>query len=82
MAQVDDLIERRPQQILLTIVPRLAIAVPEPQHPAPENHELAQNRNPKSQESDDQIPLSCKIEYFPNVSTPLPARLSEFFTGD
>ena len=31
---------------------------------------------------DDQIPLSCGFDYFPNALAPLTAQLSEFFTGD
>src|SRR4029450_1051717 len=55
--------------------------------PRAPNHGSRESRsgsigNPISQETGDQIPLSCGIDYFRSAPPPLPAWLSEFFTDD
>jgi hypothetical protein len=63
VAHIDDLIQRRPEQVLLPLVARLRHGLsPSHHHPLRESRS-AQNRNPKSQESHAKIPLSCKIHY-------------------
>jgi hypothetical protein len=52
MAEIDDLLQRWPQQILLTIVPWLRHRAPQtPMTPEPTESQIAQNRNPKSPEN-------------------------------
>ena len=51
MAHVDDLVQRRPEQLLLTIIPRLRHRVPQAAIPRRIESEIARNGNRKMQES-------------------------------
>jgi hypothetical protein len=51
MAQVDDLVQRRPEQLLLTIIPRLRHRVPQAAIPRRIESEIARNGYPKTQEN-------------------------------
>jgi hypothetical protein len=82
MAEVDDPVQGRSEQVFLTLVARSAHRDP-PQPIAPVNESRsAQNQNPKSQENDVQTPLSCESRYFNRTAEPAKSRLGEFFTGD
>jgi len=84
MPHVDDLIERRPQQVLLAIVSRSSHLTPPRPPPVRKGIEsrTAKNRNPKTQESELRCPLSCKIDYSFPPTYPLIPAAPAFFTGD
>ena len=82
VAHIDDLIQRRPEQVLLPLVARLRHGLsPSHHHPLRESRS-AQNRNPKSQESHAKIPLSCKIHYSTSRTSLSPTERSGYFTAD
>ena len=82
VAHVDDLLQRRPEQVLLPLVARLRHRVPPSNLRSIRESRSDQNRNPKLQESRAQTRLSCKIDYSLERTCLSPAGLSEFFTGD
>jgi hypothetical protein len=82
MAHVDDLIEHRPQQVLLTVVSRSSHARPQTPFTAMRESRTAKNRNPKTQETEAQRPLSCKISYSMRPTCAGAAARSAFFTDD
>jgi hypothetical protein len=82
MAEVDDLVQGRPEQVLLTLVARSAHRdSPQPIAAVSESRS-AQKRNPKSQENDAQTRLSCESRYFNRLAAPIKSGVGEFFTGD
>src|SRR6266403_6134153 len=82
VAQVDDLIQRRPEQVLLTLIAGLRHRLPPSNIPAPRESRTETNRNPKSQETRLQTLLSCKIDCSLDRTYPSPTARFEFFTDD
>jgi len=82
VAEVDDLLQRRPQQILLPVVPRLRHRAPNADDIRPTESQIAENRNPKSPENRPQKPLSCKFYYFVQPAQPALSNAWPFFTDD
>ena len=60
MTHVDDLIERRKQQVFLAIIPRLAHRTPNVDN-AVRNHESPQSKILKRKKARSNTPLSCKF---------------------
>jgi hypothetical protein len=63
MAEIDDVLQRRPQQIPLTIVPWLRHRFPHADDP-PRIAQIAENRNPKSPGSRPRPVAPCKFDSF------------------
>ena len=82
MAHVDDLIQRRPQQVFLTIIPRFAIASPNADDPPSGNHESLESRIPNRKKARPNTRLSCNIEYFIQTSSAYLSSRFAFFTDD
>src|SRR6478672_7703691 len=82
VAHIDDLIQRRPEQVLLPLVARLRHRLSPSHHYPLRESRSDQNRNPKSQESRAKIPLSCKIHYSSSRTALSPTERSGYFTAD
>jgi hypothetical protein len=62
MAKVDDLRQRRPKQVILTIVARLAHRFPHSEYRSRRNHEPSKSGIPKRKKTVGHAPLSCEID--------------------
>ncbi len=69
MAKVDDLRQKRPKQVILTIAARLA-------------HRPPQQRIPKRKKTVGDTPLSCKIDYLLRSNLCDQSMTSEYVTDD
>ena len=81
MTHVDDLIERRKQQVFLAIIPRLAHRTPNVDN-AVRNHESPQSKILKRKKARSNTPLSCRIEYYIKTNSACFSDRSVFFTCD
>jgi hypothetical protein len=82
MAEVDDLRQRRPKQVILTIVARLAHRSPHSESRSRRNHEPPKSGIPKRKKSGGHTPLSCKIDYLLRSILCDQSMASEYFTDD
>jgi hypothetical protein len=82
MTQVDDLLQRRPEQIPMTLVSRLAHRESPRLHRPPRESRSTRNRNPKSQEIGLRRAPSCKLDYFRNALASTKSQAGELFTDD
>jgi hypothetical protein len=82
MLQIDDLIQRRLQQVLLALVPRSSHRVLPHENPRSENHEPPKTGIPNRKKLGLNTALSCELDYFKPPTCPLATRTSEFFTDD
>src|SRR4249919_2274757 len=82
MAKVDDLLQRRMKQIVLTIVARLAHGSPQQRISPSKESRSRQIRNPKRKKTKTCPRLSFKIEYLLTSNHTDGSIASEFFTGD
>src|SRR5215470_10676115 len=83
MAWIDELLQRRLKQVVLTIVARLAHGLPPTANPAVAgNHAASKSGIPKRKKTSTRTQLSCKIEYLLRPNQPDRSSISEFFTGD
>ena len=82
MAKVDDLRQRRPKQVILTIVARLAHRSPQQRICSRRNHEPPKSGIPKRKKTVGHTPLSCKIDYSLRSNRCDQSMASEYFTDD
>ena len=82
MAKGDNILQRGPKQIVLTIVAGLAQGSPQWQISPKRNHEAAKSGIPKRKKTKTYPRLSCKIEYLLTSNRSDASIASEFFTGD
>src|SRR6202163_788741 len=82
MAKVDDLRQRRPKQVILTIVARLAHPSPHSESRLRRNHEPLKSGIPKRKKTVGHTPLSCKIDYLLRTNLCGQSMTSKYFTGD
>src|SRR5580700_3061868 len=82
MAKVDDLRQRRPKQVILTIVARLAHPSPHSESRSRRNHEPPKSGIPKRKKTVGHTRLSCKIDYLLRSNLSGQSMTSKYFTGD
>src|SRR3984893_15122529 len=82
MAKVDDRLQRRAKQVVLTVVARLAHRSPSSESRRQKNHEPPKSGIPKRKKTAINIRLSCKIEYAFRLNHSDQSRTSEYFTDD
>src|SRR6202011_2239606 len=82
MAKVDDRLQRRAKQVVLTVVARLAHRSPSSESRRQRNHEPPKSGIPKRKKTAINIRLSCKIEYAFRLNHSDQSRTSEYFTDD
>src|SRR4029077_6495372 len=83
VAKIDDLLQRRTKQIVLTIVAGLAQRLSSnSESRRQKNHELPKSGIPKRKKTETHPRLSCKIQYLFNSNYSDASITSEFFTDD
>jgi hypothetical protein len=82
MTKIDDLLQSWAKQVVLTVVARWLMALPDDESRRRRNHEASESGIPKRKKTEAHTRLSCKIGYLLTSNPADQSTASEFFTGD